>query len=126
MNTPATPAAATTTVGGYAFTLHGFIPVATNDLRKQSEIPALLLDIQEGKRPLSDLMPHLKETDIRQQFTRKRVSPEQAREWFAKPEPEAATEGKAEPQADVTEQASADPDAVDDTTTAVPTVRPRT
>ncbi len=107
-----------TTVGGYAFTLHGFIPVATNDLRKQSEIPALLLGIHEGKRPLSDLMPHLKETDIRQQFTRKRVSPEQAREWFAKPEPEAKTE----PQADATEQAT-DPDAEAEKVKAAPTVR---
>jgi hypothetical protein len=88
-------------------------------LRKQSEIPALLLDIQEGKRPLSDLMPHLKETDIRQQFTRKRVSPEQVREWFAKPEPEAATEGKAEPQGDATEQVT-DPDAEAEPVKAAP------
>ena len=71
-----------TTVGGYAFALYGFIPVAANDLRKQAEIPALLLDIQDGKRPMADIVQHLHDIELRQQYTRKRVTTAQAKAFF--------------------------------------------
>ena len=83
MTTTTQAADAQTTVSGYAFQLLGFIPVDPKDLRKQTEIPGILLDISEGKRPISDIMPFLKEVEIRQQFTRKRVSMKTKREYDA-------------------------------------------
>ena len=108
MTTTAQAADAQTTVSGYAFQLLGFIPVDPKDLRKQTEIPGILLDISENKRPISDIMPFLKEVEIRQQFTRKRVSMETKRGYDAQPAADAAeaTEkagddtGKTEAEAD--------------------------
>lgn len=88
LNTPASvaPASATTTVGGFQIGIIGFIPVDPSDLRKQAEIPMLLLDIQEGRKTIADLAPHLRQMEFRQQHTRKRVPVDEARELFAKPE----------------------------------------
>lgn len=78
---PAAAPAATpmTTVSGFAVSLLAFIPVDTKDLRKQAEIPLLLLDIQEGKKSIADLAPYLKETELRQQHIRKRFTVDEAK-----------------------------------------------
>lgn len=68
---------ATTTLAGYAVQLTGFIPVSKKDLRKQADIPLLLLDVQEGRRPASDIIPLLRQLDIRQQYVNKRFTPEE-------------------------------------------------
>ncbi len=89
--TPSTPApaptatasTATKTVQGFAIGLNAFIPVDPKDLRKQAEIPMLLLDIQEGRKGIADLQPYLKQIDFRQQHVRKRVSEAEFNDFFA-------------------------------------------
>lgn len=78
---PAAAPAATpmTTVSGFAVSILAFIPIDPKDLRKQAEIPLLLLDIQEGKKTVADLAPYLKDTEFRQQHIRKRFTVEEAK-----------------------------------------------
>lgn len=84
---PPTPTAvavaASKTVSGFAIGLTAFIPVDPKDLRKQSEIPMILLDIQEGKKDVSALLPYLKQIEFRQQHVRKRVTEAEYTELFA-------------------------------------------
>lgn len=68
----AKPASESATVGGYFVQIIGFIPVSPKDLRKQAEIPMLLLDVSEGKKTIADLAPMMENVTYRQQFTRKR------------------------------------------------------
>lgn len=63
----------TTTVAGFQIGILAFIPIDPADLRKQAEVPLLLLDIQEGVKSLSDLTPYLKQVEFKQQHVRKRV-----------------------------------------------------
>jgi hypothetical protein len=72
--TPAVVEQAAKIVSGYAVQVMAFIPVDKKDLRKQAEIPMLLLDVQEGEKTLADLAPHLKMTEVRQQFVGKRMT----------------------------------------------------
>lgn len=78
----------TKTVSGFAIGLTAFIPVDPKDLRKQAEIPLLLLDIQEGKKTIADLAPYLRQTEFRQQHTRKRVSEAEYDDLFDLKKPE--------------------------------------
>jgi len=76
---PAAPAAVPmTTLSGFAVSVLAFIPIDKKDLRKQAEIPMLLLDIQEGKKTIADLAPHLKNLEFRQQHINKRFTAEEA------------------------------------------------
>lgn len=63
-----------TTLSGFNVSVLAFIPIDPKDLRKQAEIPLLLLDIQEGKKTISDLAPYLKDVEFRQQHIRKRFT----------------------------------------------------
>ena len=72
-------APAQTTVGGYQITLTAFIPVAPDDLKKQAEIPTILLAIQEGEKTFADLSGHLKQVEFRAPFTRKRMPEAEAK-----------------------------------------------
>ncbi len=76
------PAAATTTLSGFAVQVTGFIPIPKDDLRKQAEIPLLLLDIQEGKKTLADLMPHLRDLEFKQGHVNKRFEVSKAYEML--------------------------------------------
>lgn len=78
-------APATTTVSGFAVSILGFIPIDPKDLRKQSEIPMLLLDIQEGKKTIADIAPYLKGLEFRQQHVRKRFPLDEAAKLMAAP-----------------------------------------
>lgn len=85
-NTPAAAvtavtAPAMTQVQGFAVQIIGFIPIPKNDLRRQSEIPLLLLDINEGRKPLSDLTPLLRSVEFRQQHVGKRVTVDEFKAW---------------------------------------------
>ena len=71
----------TTIAQGYAVQMLGFIPIHKGDLRKQSEIPLLLLDIQEGRKTIADLIPHIKDVEFRQQHVGRRVTAEQMEAW---------------------------------------------
>lgn len=82
------------TLSGFAIMVTGFIPIPKNDLRKQAEIPLLLLDVQEGKRPAADIIPLLKDMEIRQQHINKRFTPEQVAAMADKPAPEPEAEKK--------------------------------
>lgn len=73
---------------GYAVQILGFIPIPKGDLRKQIEIPQLLLDISEGRKTLSDLVPHLKAVEFRQHFTGRRFTVDEVRAWDAPPKQE--------------------------------------
>lgn len=76
---PAAPAAVPmTTLSGFAVSVLAFIPIDKKDLRKQAEIPMLLLDIQEGKKDITALAPHLKNIEFRQQHINKRFTAEEA------------------------------------------------
>lgn len=77
---PAPTAIPMTTVSGFAVSIMAFIPIGAKDLRKQAEIPMLLLDIQEGKKTIADLAPYLKNPEFRQQHLRKRFTQEEAAE----------------------------------------------
>ena len=74
-------APAMTQVQGFAVQIIGFIPIPKNDLRRQSEIPLLLLDINEGRKPLSDLTPLLRSVEFRQQHVGKRVTVDEFKSW---------------------------------------------
>jgi hypothetical protein len=63
-----------TTLSGFNVSVLAFIPIDPKDLRKQAEIPLLLLDIQEGKKTVADLAPYLKDVEFRQQHIRKRFT----------------------------------------------------
>lgn len=86
-NTPASasiaPGPQSTTVAGFQIGIIAFIPIDPADLRKQAEVPLLLLDIQEGNKSLADLAPYLKQVEFRQQHVRKRVPLDEARDLFA-------------------------------------------
>lgn len=69
----------TTTVSGYAIQILAFIPIGKKDLKKQAEIPVLLMDIIEGRKTIADLAEHLHELDMRQQYTNKRFEIEKAK-----------------------------------------------
>lgn len=73
-----------TTLGGFAVSVLAFIPIDAKDLRKQAEIPMLLLDIQEGKKDISALAPYLKNVEFRQQHIRKRFTQQEADEMLRK------------------------------------------
>ncbi len=83
-----TPAAAPamTMVHGYAVQIMGFIPIPRSDLRKQAEVPLLILDIQEGRKPLSELVPMLRGLDLRQNYLGRRVTVEEMNKWNGEPE----------------------------------------
>lgn len=97
---PAAPAVTATvpgqkpqkTVSGYSIGVFAFIPVAPGDLRKQSEVPLLLLDIQEGRKTVADLAPYLKQVEFRQQHNRKRVTDEEYNALFSEPQAEEKVE----------------------------------
>lgn len=103
----ATTAPVTKTVQGFAVGLTAFIPVDQKDLRKQAEIPLLLLDIQEGKKTLADLAPYLKQIDFRQQHVRKRVTEDEYSELFQKAE-------AAAPEADQSQSDTGSADEAED------------
>ena len=68
--TPAPVATATepaTTVDGFAMQVLAFIPVPRKDLKKQVEISTLLIDINEGRKTVADLVPFMKNVEFRQQ-----------------------------------------------------------
>lgn len=96
------------TVQGFAVGFTAFIPVDPKDLRKQAEIPMLLLDIQEGKKDISALIPFLRQQEFRQQHVRKRVTEDEYAELYATPKPKAVepdTDGSAKPEGEVLEPA---------------------
>jgi len=102
---PAPTAIPMTTVSGFAVSILAFIPIGAKDLRKQAEIPMLLLDIQEGKKTIADLAPYLKNPEFRQQHLRKRFTQEEAAELLGtatKPllEGEDANQGQQEESGD--------------------------
>lgn len=72
-----------TTIGGFAIGIVGFIPIPADDLKAQAAIPTLLLDIQEGRKTMAELIPMMKQVELRQSFTRKRVPKAEAAEWSA-------------------------------------------
>jgi hypothetical protein len=76
--------------------LTGFIPIPKNDLRKQADVPLLLLDVQEGRKSPAEIIPFLKDLEIRQQHINKRFTPEQVAAMADKPkeEPEPETSKK--------------------------------
>lgn len=74
-------APAMTMVHGFAIQILAFIPIPKDDLRKQAEIPLLLLDINEGKKSITDLVPHLRGIEFRQQHLGRRVTVDEAAEW---------------------------------------------
>jgi len=85
-NSPAAAIAAAATpamtqVQGFAVQIIGFIPIPKNDLRRQSEIPLLLLDINEGRKPLAALTPLLRGVEFRQQHVGKRVTVDEFKAW---------------------------------------------
>jgi len=70
---PTMPAAEqTTTISGYAIQILAFIPIGKKDLKRQAEIPILLLDLQEGRKTIADLAPYLHAPEVRQTFINKR------------------------------------------------------
>lgn len=77
---------ATKQVQGYTVQILGFIPIPKDDLRKQSEIPMLILDVQEGRKTFADLEPHLKAVEFRCNHTGRRVEQSELDAW-AKSEP---------------------------------------
>lgn len=77
----AAAAAPMTMIHGFAIQVLAFIPIPKDDLRKQAEIPLLLLDINEGKKTLADLVPHLRGIEFRQQHTGRRVSVDEVNSW---------------------------------------------
>lgn len=79
------PGPQTTTIAGFQIGIIAFIPIDPADLRKQAEVPLILLDIQEGKKSLADLAPYLKQVEFRQQHVRKRVPLDEARNLFSAP-----------------------------------------
>jgi hypothetical protein len=78
--TLATPPAMTM-VSGFGVQINGFIPIPKDDLKRQIEVPQLLLDIQEGRKTLADLTPHLVAVDFRMQHVGRRVTVDEANAW---------------------------------------------
>lgn len=72
-------------VGGYAIRLFAFIPIPKNNIRTQTEMGALVMDVQDGKRPFSDLMPFLKEMEYDVNFINKQFSESEIAAWTKKP-----------------------------------------
>jgi hypothetical protein len=102
-NTPAAAIAAVTApamtqVQGFAVQIIGFIPIPKNDLRRQSEIPLLLLDINEGRKPLSALTPLLRSVEFRQQHVGKRVTVDEFKAWQELDNPPKVEEEQTEEQ----------------------------
>jgi hypothetical protein len=83
--TPVAAAVAMTTAHGYAIQIMGFVPIPRDDLRKQAEIPLLILDIQEGRKPLSELVPHLKGLEFRHNYLGRRITVDEAAAWRGEP-----------------------------------------
>lgn len=82
--TPAPVATATepaTTVDGFAMQVLAFIPVPRKDLKKQVEISTLLIDINEGRKTVADLVPFMKNVEFRQQHVRKRFTVAEVNAW---------------------------------------------
>lgn len=100
---PAPPVAIPmTTVDGYAIQIMGFVPIPKGDLRKQIEIPQLMLDITEGRKTVADIIPHMKGMETRQQYLRRRFEVAEVKAWSAPPKPAAENE-KAEGDRDEAE-----------------------
>lgn len=77
------------TVGGFAVRLFAFIPIPKNNIRTQTEMGTLVMDVQDGTRPFSDLMPFLKEMEYNVNFINKRFTEAEIAAWTPKPtEPE--------------------------------------
>ena len=106
--TPATPAApAQVTVSGYSVVLTAFIPVASDDLKKQALIPTIMAGIQEGTHTFADLAPHLKQEEFKTAYIRKRMPKDEAAEIMGLAKPEAGNAGQSE-QKDEGEESSDD------------------
>jgi len=81
MDTPTT--VKKTTLQGYAVMITGMIFIDKNDLRQQAEIPTLIADIQDGEKPLTDLVDKLKDVEFKFSFSRKQYPEDQAKALMA-------------------------------------------
>lgn len=73
----------TKTVSGYAVAIHGMIVIPKGNMRAQAKLTTLMADVEEGKRPFSDLLDKVQDRTIRVQPVNRRFTEEEAEAMMA-------------------------------------------